>query len=172
MCSTRYFQSILVPTLRFAQKAVVVCKFNVSSISTQQIVYSANLEYNLYRACFPWQMHYDWKIECLEVENAYIHTWMAYLLFHNFRFPQRHLVAQVAFRAEVPPVVEEVRWFRCASSGSPDSLLYHFGMEGSRPYDFVNHCRVSSHRSLHLVMPRKLNSLLLLFSDFGARLLN
>jgi hypothetical protein len=61
---------------------------------------------------------------------------MAYLLFHNFRFPQRHLVAQVAFRAEVPPVLEEVRRFLCASSGSADSLLYHFGMEGSRPYDF------------------------------------
>jgi hypothetical protein len=61
---------------------------------------------------------------------------MAYLLFHLFRFPQRHLVTQVAFRAEVPPVLEERWWFLCASSGSPDSLLYHFGMEGSWPSDF------------------------------------
>jgi hypothetical protein len=36
---------------------------------------------------------------------------MAYLLFHNFRFPQHDLMAQVAFqvvmafRAEVPPVL-------------------------------------------------------------------
>jgi len=44
MCPTRYFKLILVPTLRFAQKAAVVCKINVSGISTQQIVYSANLE--------------------------------------------------------------------------------------------------------------------------------
>jgi hypothetical protein len=61
---------------------------------------------------------------------------MAYLLFHNFRFAQRHLVVQVAFRAEVPPVLEELRRILCASSGSVDSLLYHFGIGGSRPYDF------------------------------------
>jgi hypothetical protein len=60
---------------------------------------------------------------------------MAYLLFHLFRFPQRHHVAQVAFRAEVPQVLDEVRLFLCASSGSPDSVLNHFGMEGSRPDD-------------------------------------
>jgi hypothetical protein len=60
---------------------------------------------------------------------------MAYLLFHNFRFPQSHLLAQVAFRAEVLPVVEEVWLFLWASCGSPDSLLYQFCMEGSRPYD-------------------------------------
>jgi hypothetical protein len=72
----------------------------------------------------------------LEVENAYTRTWMAYLLFHNFRFPQRHLVAQVAFWAEVPPVLEEMQRFRCASRGSAISLLDDFGMEGSRPYDF------------------------------------
>jgi hypothetical protein len=61
---------------------------------------------------------------------------MAYLLFNNFRFPQRQLVALVAFRAEVPPVVEEVWQFLFASSWSPDSLLYHFRIEGSRPDDF------------------------------------
>jgi len=136
MCPTRYFQSIVFLTLRFTQEAVVVCKINVSGISVQQIVYTANLEYNLYRTCFPWQMHYGWKIEYLEVENAYTHTLMAYLLFHKFHFPQRQLGAQMAFRAEVPPVLEEVRRFLCASSGSPDSLLYHFGMEGSWPNDF------------------------------------
>jgi hypothetical protein len=44
-------------------------------------------------------------------------------------------MVQVAFRADVPQVLEEVRRFLCASSGSPDSLLYHFGMEGSWQYD-------------------------------------
>jgi hypothetical protein len=43
--------------------------------------------------------------------------------------------AEMAFRAEVPPVLVEVRRFLCASSVSADSLLYYFGMEGSRPYD-------------------------------------
>jgi len=69
------------------------------------------------------------------VENAYTHSWMAYLLFHNFRYPERHLVVQVVFRADVPPVLEEVRWFLCAATGSPDSLLYHIAREGSQPYD-------------------------------------
>jgi hypothetical protein len=63
---------------------------------------------------------------------------MAYFLFHNFRFPQRHLLPQVAFRAKVPPVLEEVRQFVCTSSVSPDSLVYHFGLEGSRAFDFCN----------------------------------
>jgi len=99
------------------------------------------------------------------VEYAYIHTWMAYLLFHNFCFPQRHLVAPVAFRAEVPP-------FLCSSSGSLDSLLYHLAWKADSHMIFINHCRVSFHRSLELLMPRKLNSWLLLFLDFGARFLN
>jgi hypothetical protein len=43
---------------------------------------------------------------------------------------------EAAFRAEVPPVLVEVRWFLCASSVSTDSLLCHFGMEGSRLFDF------------------------------------
>jgi len=87
-------------------------------------------------------MHYDWKIECLEVENAYTQSWMAYLLFHNLRFPRHDLAAQVgsrvemAYWADVPTVLVEVQRFRSASSVSADSLLYHFGMEGSQPYDF------------------------------------
>jgi hypothetical protein len=61
---------------------------------------------------------------------------MAYLLFQNFRFPQRHLVAQVAFCADVQPVVEEVWWFFSISNGSAHALLYHCGREGSRLNDF------------------------------------
>jgi len=38
------FQSMLVFTLRFAQKGLVTFKINFSGISTQQIVYSATLE--------------------------------------------------------------------------------------------------------------------------------
>jgi len=36
----------------------------------------------------------------------------------------------------------------------------------------MNHCQVSFHRSLRLSMPRKLNSLLLHFSDFGVGFLD
>jgi len=46
-------------------------------------------------------MHYDLKVECWDAEHVYTHTWMAYLLFHNFHFCRCHLVAQVAFWAEV-----------------------------------------------------------------------
>jgi len=52
-------QSILVLTVRFAVMAVVVFKINARGISTPQIVYFANLEYNLYRTCYPWHMHYE-----------------------------------------------------------------------------------------------------------------
>jgi len=38
------FQSILVFTLRFAQKAAVIFNINVSGISTQQLMYLSNLE--------------------------------------------------------------------------------------------------------------------------------
>jgi hypothetical protein len=51
-------------------------------------------------------------------------------------------VAQVAFWAvmaiwaEVPLVLVEVWWLLSASCMSADSLLNHFDMEGSQPYDF------------------------------------
>jgi hypothetical protein len=67
---------------------------------------------------------------------------MAYLLFHNFGFPQRHLVAQVAFwammafQADIPLVEVEARLFLSPSSVSVDFMLYHLRMEGSRPDDF------------------------------------
>ena len=76
------------------------------------------------------------------MENAYTHTWMSYLVVHNFHFPLRYLGVQVAFRAEmavqaeVPPVLVEVLRFACASSVSADSVLYVFAMEGSCPCDF------------------------------------
>jgi hypothetical protein len=45
------------------------------------------------------------------------------------------MVAQMALRADVRPVLVELRPFLCASSWSADSLMYNFDMEGSRPYD-------------------------------------
>jgi len=46
-------------------------------------------------------MHYHWKIECWDADNVYTHTWMAYLLFHDFHLHQCHLVVQGVFQAEV-----------------------------------------------------------------------
>jgi len=39
--------------------------------------------------------------------------------------------AEMALRTEVPPVLVDVRRFFCASTVFKDSVLYHFGMEGS-----------------------------------------
>jgi hypothetical protein len=43
---------------------------------------------------------------------------------------------EAAFWAEVLPVLVEVRQLLCASSVSADSLLCHFGMDGSHLFDF------------------------------------
>jgi hypothetical protein len=43
---------------------------------------------------------------------------------------------EAVFWAEVPPVLVEVRLFLCTSSVSADSLLCHFGIEGSHLFDF------------------------------------
>jgi len=139
--TSRPFQLMLIFSLRFAQKAALVCTLNVSAISTLQIVYSANLDHHLYRTCYPLQMHYFWKIEYWEAENVYIHTWIAYLLLHNFHLCHCHQVVQtvfrteVVFRAEVLPVHVEMCRFLCSSSLSADCLLCHCGMEGSCLYD-------------------------------------
>jgi len=132
-------QTVVVFTLRFTYKADVIFTIHVSSLSMQQIVYSAYLEKNLCRTYYPWLMHYECQIECVEVESVYTDTWVAYLRFHDVHFRRYRLVAQVAFgadvafRAVVPPVLVHVRWFLCSWNMSVDSLLYHFGMEGSRP---------------------------------------
>jgi len=47
-----------------------------------------------------------------------------------------------------------------------------FGEEGAGHFGYDEVCRVSLYRSLHLCMPRKLNTPLLLFSDLGAWFLN
>jgi hypothetical protein len=44
--------------------------------------------------------------------------------------------AEAAFQAKVPTVLVELHQFVCASSMTPDSWLYHLGMERSPPVDF------------------------------------
>jgi len=59
--------------------------------------------------------------------------WVAQLLFQTSIVQP---MAQVAFRAEVAPVVLEVDSGLCASSVSVDVLGCHFGKDGSRLFDF------------------------------------
>jgi hypothetical protein len=48
----------------------------------------------------------------------------------------RHLLAQVAFWAEVVPVMVQVPLCHCSSSVSEYFLWGHLGEEDSRPFDF------------------------------------
>jgi len=168
---------MVVFTLRFAQKAVIIFKINVCGISTQQLVYSVNLEWYLYRTCYPWHMHYDWKIECLEVENVNTHTRMAYRQFHNGQFSQCDLVAQVAFREEVASGAEAPSVLvQGGGSSAPPACQRIFSCtilawKAAGHVILLNHCPVAFHHSLHHRMPRTLNSSHLLFSEFGVRFL-
>jgi hypothetical protein len=65
-----------------------------------------------------------------------MHISVAHPLVWNLQFPHCHQVVQVAFQGEVVAVHVEVQIFLRASRMSADSLLYHFGMEGSRLLDF------------------------------------
>jgi len=67
--------------------------------------------------------------------------------------------------------------WRCTCSfASPACLQILWGAILARKaagrLDLTKHCRVSLYRSLHLVMPRKLNTPLLPFPDLGAWFLN
>jgi len=81
-------------------------------------------------------MDQDWKIERREVQYVYIHIRVAHLLFRIFEISACHQMVQVAFQADVAPVVVAVHLCLYASSVSVDSSQCHFGKEGSRPFDF------------------------------------
>ena len=70
------------------------------------------------------------------MEYVYTHIWVPHLLFQCIDFAHCHQVAQVAFRAEVVLVMLEVHPCLCISSLMADSLLCHFGKEGSHLFDF------------------------------------
>ena len=81
-------------------------------------------------------MEQDWNIECGEEEYVYRHIRVAQLLFRIFDICHCHQVAQVVFRADMAPVVEEVRLCLWVFSLSVNVLLRHFGREGSLAFDF------------------------------------
>ena len=97
---------------------------------------SANLEWNLFRTCDPWHMHQDWTIEHWEEVYVYTPIRVAHLLFRTCELPHGRQQVQVAFRAQVRPVLVEVHQLLCASSMSVDSSRCHFGKESSRPIPF------------------------------------
>jgi len=68
-------------------------------------------------------------------------------------------------------------WWGCTSSFAPPACLRILSFailafKAAIRMIFINHCRVSLCRSLHRLVPRNLNSSLLLFLDFGAKFLN
>jgi hypothetical protein len=73
------------------------------------------------------------KIERLEVKYVYTHMRVAYLLF---RTSHRHLLAQVAIRAAVAPILVVVHPWLSASNVFLDLLWCNFGKEGSHLYVF------------------------------------
>jgi hypothetical protein len=73
------------------------------------------------------------KIEYRETEYVYRHIRVAQLLF---RSSHRDQMPQVAFRAKVASVMDDVHPCLCASSISVDFLQCHFGKEGSHPFHF------------------------------------
>jgi len=127
---------------------------------------SANLDENLYHACDLWHMHQDWKIEHWEEKYIYTHTQVAHLRFRISALPHCYQVEQVAFQVDMVLVLVSALWVAlvevhlclCVSGVFGDSVLCHFCKEGSRLSDFPKHSRVSFHRSLHIFVPRQLNS--------------
>jgi len=81
-------------------------------------------------------MYPDWKIDYLEKGYVNTHIQVAHLRFPNFEFLHYDQLKQVAFWATVVPVLEEVHPFHCVSRLSANSLLSHWGAEGSCRFDF------------------------------------
>jgi len=91
-------------------------------------------------------------------------------LFRDVKLRMCYQLRWVVFRAEVASGLEsalesaiwvgwaEVHVFLCISSMSADYLWYHFGEAGTQTCGFVKHSRAFFYRSLHLVVPRKLNT--------------
>jgi hypothetical protein len=97
---------------------------------------SANLDKNLYDGGNPWHTDLDWEILRGEEEDVGKQLPVAHLLFRSCDISHYHPVAQLAFRAEVASVVVEVHSWLCVSSISVDSVVCHFGKEGSHLFDF------------------------------------
>ena len=169
---------MLVFTLRFTWKPALAFKINARGISPQQIVYSENLEWNLYPACYPWLMHYDWKLS--------VWKWRKYI--HTFGWHTIYFITFISVSVtwchrwhSGPSWHSGWRcsqiWWRFARFFLPPACLQILccailAWKAASRMIFINHCRVSFYCSLQVFLPRKLNCLHLLFWDFHARILN
>jgi len=68
-------------------------------------------------------------------------------------------------------------WWRCAGSFVPPVCLWILccailAWKAAGRLIFINHCQISFYPSVDFVLARKLNSSLLLFTDFSARFLD
>ena len=125
---------------------------------------SANLEWNLYRTCDPWQKSSIGK------RTMYIHI----CGWRTFCFGARFVIRW--HRWQFGPRWRRFRWW-CTLAFAPPACLWILcgvilAMKEAVGLIVTNHCRVSCDRSLHHVMPGKLDTPLLLFSDFDARCLD
>jgi len=138
---------------------------------------SAYLDRNWYRASYP---HHDRKV--LHRVKLYANTYIrpANSWFGNFELWMCYRLGRVACRAGWCRLCRQlsvsVGWSRTCSFASPVCLPILCGSilarKAARHVVLMKHCQVSLYRSLHLLMPRKLNIPLLLFSDFDVWFLN
>jgi len=133
---------------------------------------SANLEYNLYRTCVPCHMHQDWKLS-VGNRSMYIHIsgWhtvdfgtLSCLIFTRWhRWHSRQRWHRLSWRWPCSVATPACLRILCCAI---------FARKAAVHLIFMNHSRVSFYCSLHLSMPRKLNSLRFFFLAFGVRLLD
>jgi len=76
-------------------------------------------------------MHHDWKIEPREVDYLYAHIPVAHNLLQCFEFTHCRSAAKVSLG-----VVQTVNLSLCASCVTVDSVMCHFGNDGSCLFDF------------------------------------
>jgi len=134
---------------------------------------SANLDWNLYRACDPagiWIM----------IEKSSAGKQIMYIHISGWH--------TICFGAMSSPTVSRWRrwhsgprwrrsWWRCTSSFAPPECPWilccaNLAKKMAVRLIFLNHCWVSFYRSLHHVMPVKHNTPLLLFSNLGVLFLD
>jgi len=138
---------------------------------------SADLEWKLHRTWDHWHRHQDRKVERWEVAYVYTHFQLGHLPLQKLELPHCHRVAQWRggrTRCQFWSPMSELVWYRCTCALEPPAcvrILCCAIMARMASVDliFMNHSRVSVHRSLHILMPRILKSWLLLFTNFGVR---
>ena len=114
-------------------------------------------------------MQEDWKIKCWK-RSMYIHIsgW------HTVDFGTSSSLITTRWSRGRSGWRHRLFWWRCTPTFEPLACLRIIcftilARKAAVNLIFLNHCQVSFYRSLYLFMPRKLNSVLLLFSEFGAR---